>query len=96
VNWTEIKHLIFICSLGTVTTTTPVCTITDGMDSNTFRDVGLRSSTTAILSLTLISLDGMMVFESIPSVIVQTGVVVVTGNFDNRIHTINCKTDEGD
>jgi hypothetical protein len=30
------------------------------------------------LSLTLISLDGMMVFESIPSVIVQTGVVVVT------------------
>jgi hypothetical protein len=35
VNWTEIKHLIFICSLGTVTTTTPVCTITDGMDSNT-------------------------------------------------------------
>ena len=34
-NWTEIKHLIFICSLGTVTSTTPVCTITDGMDSNT-------------------------------------------------------------
>jgi len=45
---------------------------------NCFGDVGLRSSTTAILSLTLISLDGMMVFESIPSVIVQIGVVVAT------------------
>ena len=39
-------------------------------------ELDLRSSTTAFLSLTLISLEGIVVSESIPFVIVHTGVVV--------------------
>jgi hypothetical protein len=38
-------------------------------------DSGLRLSTATVLSLTLISLDGMIVFDAIPSVTVQSGVV---------------------
>ena len=38
-------------------------------------DSGLRLSTATVLSLTLISLDGMIVFDAIPSVTVQNGVV---------------------
>ena len=38
-------------------------------------DSGLRLSTATVLSLTLISFDGMIVFDAIPSVTVQSGVV---------------------
>ena len=46
-------------------------------------DSGLRLSTATVLSLTLISLDGMILFEAIPSVTVQTGVVEASVTINN-------------
>ena len=52
-------------------------------------DSGLRLSTATVLSLTLISLDGMTVFDVIPSVTVQSGVVEDAVPINNTKCTIS-------